>query len=1065
MKFSKSGCYLHKKEAILKAFLLCLMVHTAFAQNYGVKRYADDNGLPSRIVRSVIQDKNDFIWVGGNNGLYRFDGREFVPYLAALKDTIGLRDNKITALLESVDGKLWVGTPKGLHVLENNAITHIALKENPSDYEQYVTDIFQDREQNIWISTYAGMYQIGPSQKPIRVMPQNSREVGYTSPTFWSVTEDHNGAVWAAANDGLFIRTNGTHFLFEKVPLRLSHALKTEDITYYRVQHYGDNLYLIDSNIGLLKGERAPDLFTISSFLNEKGEDEIGYAVERSLIDNEGNIWLATWKQSFKKFKLINGQLVNMAISSKNGFFELSDIVHSVYQDTQGHIWFSNANGLHKFSIDTSPISVFPPYDCLLDFKGIYALVLDKADNLWATTPTQLYRFKKQDLLQGNCPDDYLVFDEKYMQQARNLFIDNENRLWIGADGGLFVTQLDEHYKPSGFKRYTTKDGLPHNRCHEIHQIEKNKFWVGNYNGLVQLQLKDGDLMRPSFKVYAADADAKDRLVNSQAMHFEHDEKGNLWVGTFSGTSQLLDTAGQGKFKNYTSVYGNSTGLSNNAIKKILRDSEERLWIATQRGLNLYVPENDNFLQFGHAEGLPSEYVTGIQEDSKGFLWICTTNGVLKAKYDPSAHGFVQATHYTASDGLRDNIPYRNSIMIDEADNVFIGSRDGISMVNGYDFKKWHMSNRQKIVVTDMQHIKKDGPGFSSILDEVRGGHITLAHNANSLKLKYALLDFTTPENNTYRHKFLPVSDSWIETGTNAELTFFNLAPGRYDLILDGSHSTGSWSENPVRLQLTVEAPFWKSRWAYLAYAILFLFAVWGISAWQTWQNKKRLHRKMQLETALMNEREEMRKENAADFHDELGSMVTKISMFLTMAERNYKEGRDPSNFFKKMRANVKGLSTGFRDLLWVIDPQKDSLADTFLRLKEFGEDFFEEKGIDFKTSEFKDGFSQKILDPKTKKQVMMIFKEAMINAAKYSRATEAELFVKTSKKYTNIHFKDNGAGFDVNQEQKGRGLRNMKSRAKKLDADFTLVSSNDGTTIKLHRIPHLEDIKLKSHE
>ncbi len=107
--------YINGKNIICLIFCLFCVCESLFAQTYVVTRYADNNGLPSRIVRDVLQDKNGFIWVAGNNGLYKFDGQSFKPFLASLKDTLGLRDNKITTLFEGLDGQLWIGTPKVLH--------------------------------------------------------------------------------------------------------------------------------------------------------------------------------------------------------------------------------------------------------------------------------------------------------------------------------------------------------------------------------------------------------------------------------------------------------------------------------------------------------------------------------------------------------------------------------------------------------------------------------------------------------------------------------------------------------------------------------------------------------------------------------------------------------------------------------------------------------------------------------------------------------------------------------------------------------------------------------------
>ena len=185
---------------------------------------------------------------------------------------------------------------------------------------------------------------------------------------------------------------------------------------------------------------------------------------------------------------------------------------------------------------------------------------------------------------------------------------------------------------------------------------------------------------------------------------------------------------------------------------------------------------------------------------------------------------------------------------------------------------------------------------------------------------------------------------------------------------------------------------------------------------------------------------------------------MTKLSLFLTLAERSLQEHKDPSDWFKKIRENIKDLSGGFRDLLWVIDPQKDSLSDAVLRLKDFGEDLFDQTTIDFRVSGYKECLYDVILDPQTKKQIVMIFKEAIHNSAKYAQATSIHLDVATNGAYSNMTLYDNGTGFHVNQKSKGRGLKNMKDRAEKIKAQLDIQSNDKGTAIVLSRIPHMRD-------
>ena len=382
---------------------------------------------------------------------------------------------------------------------------------------------------------------------------------------------------------------------------------------------------MVSSSAGLLRGTlKDGSTLKINSFLDPQGNKTADFFIERAIIDREKNIWIGTFKNDFKKFRLVNGNLEALEVLVKNGFMEISGNTKSIYEDSQGNIWLANTNGLYKLSKDEREISTFPPRyikDCLTDFYGIYDMIEDKGGHLWVTTPTKLYRFKKSDILEGKCPENYLHFEHEHMQLSRNLTIDSKYRLWIGAQEGLFVTQLDEDHRPGTFYRYTKSDGLPHNWSFDMHEIDPNTFWVGNYAGLVHMTLKNGDLEHPEFTVYTSDKEQANRLVNSQANDIEEDGTGALWIGTFSGLSKLLDADPPGVFNNYTNAYNNFESLSNNSIKKIFKDSQSRLWIATQRGLNVYDPQKDRFTQLGNAQGLPSEYVLGIQEDAKGFLW------------------------------------------------------------------------------------------------------------------------------------------------------------------------------------------------------------------------------------------------------------------------------------------------------------------------------------------------------------------------------------------------------------------------------------------------------------
>lgn len=1045
-------------------FLLALIIFISViipvnGQFYEVSRYADDNGLPSRIVRDIFQDSKGFLWVAGNNGLYKFDGQKFHPFYSVLKDTTGLRDNKITAIVETYDGKIWVGTPKGLHVLENDEINYVQLKKNATNEQNYITSLKEDFNQNLWIGTYGGLFVIEKNgNQTLQISHPDISEI--PEKLINGITENSNKNIFIASNDGLFISSDKTHFKFTKLKVNFKNGIDKNKVSLFNIIDYNNDFMLVNSNIGLLKAEwETSTKLSISPFLNENKKPISSDYVYNSIIDNENNIWVATLGDGAKKYKIENNKLIELDISVINKNQEMPETARSVHQDRQNNIWITSNNGLYKLMVSKNKIFSFPPLhinDCFKNELSIYDIIEDNGGHFWVTTPYELYRFNKDDIMNGICPSNYFYKRDKHTHLSRYLYIDSQNRLWISGGNGLSVSQLDASYNPGKFKQFTKADGLPHNSSFEILEIDQDTFWVTNYAGLVKLSFTSGNLNNPSIKIYESSKQSLNTLVNSYTLELEKDKMGNLWVGTFFGLSKLISEDDLGSFANYINNHKDFNSLSNNSIKRIFKDHSNRLWIGTQTGLNLYNYKTDSFHQFGRTDGLPSEYILGIDEDSKGFLWIATTNGVIKTKYVEDEEKFIDIKHFTTREGLVDNITYLNAIHIDKENNVLIGSRNGISILRHTELKPDYLD--YDLALISIENIKKNTSNFSPIKNTLDQHEIELSFQENSIKINYAALDFSRQEFNRYRHKILPLNENWIETGNISELIYYNLSPGDYDVFLDGSNNQESWSDAPLHLHFTIKPPFWKSNTALILYALLGGILVRISYLLRIKKRVRELEQETILEKALTKEREQLRQENTADFHDELGSKVTKISLFLALAERSLKDKKDPSEWFVKIRNNVKDLSGGFRDLLWVIDPQKDSFSDAILRLKDFGEDLFNNTDIDFRTHGYAINLTQIVLDPKTKKQIVMIFKEAMNNCAKYANCKNVNLNINSNALFSSIALIDDGIGFNVEKKSKGRGLKNIVNRAKKINAILTITSNENGTQLVLDRIPHLSD-------
>ena len=380
---------------------------------------------------------------------------------------------------------------------------------------------------------------------------------------------------------------------------------------------------------------------------------------------------------------------------------------------------------------------------------------------------------------------------------------------------------MNKHFEPTDFFHFNSKKGLPHNWCYDVLEQDPDNFWIANYLGLIKFSFAHNKIQQPLIKVFKASDEKSDALVNSYVLQLEKDQEGKLWVGTFSGISKLINDTKEGIFLNYLSAFRQSDLLSNNSIKKIFRDRQQRLWIGTQKGLNLYDSNRDQFLQFGLNEGLPSEYVLGIAQDEQDFLWIMTTSGIVRTFYDDQKKALSQFEYFTTKEGLTDNINNKNALYIDQKGIVFAGNSKGLNII--LNTAPPNTRHPFKLSLTSFAGTQKNKPGFFPIPLTSNTKNLDLAHYENSLQLNYAVLDFTNIPFNYYRHKLLPVNKDWVNTKNNSELTFYNLPNGNYDLILDGCNHAGIWSDDPIKLSININPPFWKSNWAILCY---FLFGV-----------------------------------------------------------------------------------------------------------------------------------------------------------------------------------------------------------------------------------------------
>jgi signal transduction histidine kinase len=281
-----------------------------------------------------------------------------------------------------------------------------------------------------------------------------------------------------------------------------------------------------------------------------------------------------------------------------------------------------------------------------------------------------------------------------------------------------------------------------------------------------------------------------------------------------------------------------------------------------------------------------------------------------------------------------------------------------------------------------------------------------------------------------YEYRLEGADDDWGPTTPERRVNFASLAPGRYRFAVRAVSASGLRSPEPAVVSFRVLAPFWRRGW-FLALVAAGLAAAGFAFA--------RLRDKRIL--AL----EGVRARIAADLHDDIGSSLSRISILSEVARRKAGEG-EAAAMLGEIAETARALVGSMSDAVWSIDPAQDDLRNVVTRMRTFATDVLDGKGISWTFDAPRELDAR--LAPETRRELFLVFKEAVTNVARHSGAKSARLRLELLAGSLTLEVADDGKGFDTGPArdldsslQRGRGLVNMQVRAKRMGGSLTLVA------------------------
>ncbi|MBK8484995.1 MAG: hypothetical protein IPL31_11810 [Saprospiraceae bacterium] len=1017
-----------------------------------------EQGLSQGQINGIAEDQHGYLWVATKDGLNRYDGSGFKVYRNDPDDPHSLSENFISSVYVDSRNLLWVGTnSSGLELFDrkHEQFIHIS-KDQPlplNSMVQNVHRIIEDFKGQIIIQDATGnkINVISPksNNNTISFFLENNLLELY--PALKNLSMPLNGLnILCITKDGtLWYTENKIVYGFDKSIKKETYRIDAKNIFVHPhaapfVQTSLDNyqtiqdLYFLDSKNCISK----LDICTQTLLPVYEVPSITICANNRFFFDRDKRIWI---KQGVRNYLRINPgkDVLDTIVFSAIDKEKLEKISYEIFcQDRYNNIWCgTNGFGLIKLSARNDLFNS-ASFKCnepkiVLNSSGEKTLYTNKYKN----TDIRLINRMGLDKEGINCLTIPWEFTE-----------DRHNFLWSIANFHLKYYSIK--INPSG--NYYNKEAIePIIGTPVIFSDLKGEIWL-SANSYTQAplicRLNDKSDKK---KIHYFPID----YIPSQS-RFLYDRKFTadniFWLATTQGLFQFNPESEQ--WRKYQSEKNNTASLASNYILSLCFDPEKPsryLWVGTDGGgLNKFDIQSESFQRYSTKDGLPNNVIYGIQSDQHGNFWMSTNSGL--CFLNPRT---FEIQNFTSKDGLPGNEFNRTEYFKSTEGIFYFGGINGwvcFDPENYYKNKKPSpvVINKLKILNKDVFYkstdtISNDDYRIPAPIEQCK--KLVFTYDQRMIAFGFTVMDFTNPKGNRYKYKMEGFNKDWIDAGTSNEATYTNLSPDKYIFKVLGCNSSNVWSLTPATIDIEIRPPWWGSWWFRIC---MLLTVVSGIYLFYQY----RLQQALKLQS--------LRNRIAADLHDEIGSTLSSISLASSVIQNKLNDSTtEVTSLLDRISNNTDNMMEAMSDIVWAVNTKNDRFDNVINRMRAFAIEILEPKNIlvHFTISP---NVSNVILNMQQRKNLYLIFKEAINNAAKYSECKNVWLNIDYNHEKIILEIKDDGIGFEIIGKAEsiptmqsvevssnsfgGNGLTNMQKRAGELKGKLIIDSSiGNGTTVR----------------
>jgi signal transduction histidine kinase/ligand-binding sensor domain-containing protein len=594
------------------------------AQRFAFKHYGQNDGLANLAIVCMVQDRQGFLWVGTQNGLFRYEGRIFRAYSLAE----GVPASYIQSLEVAPDGAVWVGTRSGVARWDGERFRTVDTDDSPGGiwgirfdgsgrvflatsrgllcgeaeagdkyrFRRFTTvavhGLLVDANAGVWFGSGTGLYRLR-GETP----EAEGQTMGLPADRWRSIVVDASGAMWVRSSSRLFmLPRGGSRFLARGRDLPGSAEGTIAPLG------NGEIMVATDSGLAIGDGDRWRQIGTAQGLLAS--------TVSTVLRDREGSIWvgysgfgLSRWL-GFREWE---------AWTRSEGL--LHENVWAIRRAPGGRLWVGSGKGVQALDPATGRWQTWTRSDGLPGDRVI-ALASAPGGGMWAgTNPGNGSGSLARIDARGRVAEVYGPRDGFELENVTGLLVDAEGYLWATGNRGLFRST-----SPMGKRTRLRFAALatPYRLGPRFDQPlldADGSVWIPSSGGL--LRYCGGNWSRIG----------KDEgLLSSSVLAVAQEPGGALWVVYWDalGVTRIDRTGGKVRVEHFT----RRQGLDSDKGYFAGVDAGGNVWLGTDSGLD--VRTGGRWRHYGQADGLLSEDadMNGFWADRDGSVWLGTAGGL-----------------------------------------------------------------------------------------------------------------------------------------------------------------------------------------------------------------------------------------------------------------------------------------------------------------------------------------------------------------------------------------------------------------------------------------------------